>query len=102
MLVECCAGEQSFALQPSLMLRGGVFLRSAGCVFNDLSDAGYDKQIELTKNTPLASSQIRRTWAMLTLVSLLVGGQQHMHNATPIEVQHPSCNNGLALYTAVM
>ncbi len=41
-----------------LFLIGAIFMRAAGCIVNDLWDRDLDKQVERTKNRPLASGRI--------------------------------------------
>lgn len=44
----------------------GVFLtRSAGCAINDVADAKFDKDVERTKNRPIASGVISKTGALI-------------------------------------
>ena len=42
----------------SLFFLGSVLMRSAGCIVNDISDKEFDKQVERTKNRPIASNKI--------------------------------------------
>ena len=41
-----------------LFLLGSVFMRSAGCIVNDIADKNFDKNVERTKNRPIASGKI--------------------------------------------
>ena len=41
-----------------LFFLGSVFMRSAGCIFNDIVDKDFDKKVERTKNRPIASGKI--------------------------------------------
>jgi len=41
-----------------LFFIGSVFMRSAGCIINDIVDRNYDKKILRTKNRPIASGKI--------------------------------------------
>ncbi len=50
---------------------GAVFMRSAGCVVNDLWDRDFDKQVERTKSRPLASGELKPYQAMVFLFILL-------------------------------
>ena len=34
------------------------FMRSAGCIVNDIVDKNFDKKVERTKNRPIASGKI--------------------------------------------
>tara|TARA_B100000579_G_scaffold282623_1_gene234051 strand:+ start:1 stop:810 length:810 start_codon:yes stop_codon:yes gene_type:complete len=41
-----------------LFFLGSVFMRSAGCIVNDIVDRNFDKKVERTKNRPIASGKI--------------------------------------------
>ena len=41
-----------------LFFLGSVFMRSAGCIINDISDKELDKKVFRTKNRPIASGKI--------------------------------------------
>ena len=41
-----------------LFFMGSVFMRSAGCIVNDIIDKEYDKKVFRTRNRPLASEKI--------------------------------------------
>ena len=56
-----------------LFFLGSVLMRSAGCIVNDIVDKDFDKQVERTKNRPIASGVIslkRSFFYVLTLCSL--------------------------------
>ena len=60
-----------------LFFLGSVFMRSAGCIFNDIVDIEIDKKVKRTKNRPLASGKITvgRSYLyiiLLCLTSLLI------------------------------
>ena len=42
----------------ALFILGSLFMRSAGCIVNDIFDRDFDKKVERTKNRPLASGKI--------------------------------------------
>ena len=44
-----------FVLYLILFFFGAVLMRSAGCIFNDIVDKDFDKQVKRTKKRPLAS-----------------------------------------------
>jgi 4-hydroxybenzoate polyprenyltransferase len=50
---------------------GAVLMRSAGCVINDLWDQELDRQVERTKNRPLAAKEITVPHALIFLGILL-------------------------------
>ena len=41
-----------------LFFLGSIFMRSAGCIINDIADKELDKKVERTKNRPIASNKI--------------------------------------------
>ena len=41
-----------------LFFLGSVFMRSAGCIVNDILDKEFDKKVIRTKNRPIASGKI--------------------------------------------
>ena len=60
-----------------LFFLGSVFMRSAGCIINDIADKEFDKKVSRTKNRPIASGKISVTLglfyaAILCLSALLV------------------------------
>jgi 4-hydroxybenzoate polyprenyltransferase len=50
---------------------GTLLMRSAGCVMNDLADAGYDRHVERTRDRPLATGAVSRAEAVM-LAGILV------------------------------
>jgi 4-hydroxybenzoate polyprenyltransferase len=60
---------------PKLMLlfaAGAVVMRTAGCVFNDIVDRKFDREVERTRMRPLASGEVSLTEAAVLLVLLLI------------------------------
>lgn len=51
---------------------GAIFMRSAGCIINDLLDVNFDKNVKRTKNRPLASNAISRYQALIILTANLL------------------------------
>ena len=41
-----------------LFFLGSVFMRSAGCIFNDIVDKEFDKKVKRTKSRPIAAGKI--------------------------------------------
>ena len=41
-----------------LFFLGSVLMRSAGCIFNDIVDKDYDKNVKRTKDRPIAAGKI--------------------------------------------
>ena len=49
---------------------GSVFMRSAGCIVNDIVDKDFDKKVQRTKKRPIASGIISVHKSLLYIVSL--------------------------------
>ncbi len=56
----------------ALFACGAIFMRSAGCIINDLVDRKLDAQVERTRNRPLASGAISVNQAITILLFLLL------------------------------
>ena len=41
-----------------LFFLGSIFMRSAGCIVNDILDRIFDKKVSRTKNRPIASGKV--------------------------------------------
>ncbi|KAI1730970.1 ubiA prenyltransferase family domain-containing protein [Ditylenchus destructor] len=65
------AGQLPSLYMLSLFGAGAFFMRSAGCVINDLWDRDFDKNVERTKIRPLASGELSEKQAVVLLSSLL-------------------------------
>ncbi len=50
---------------------GSVVMRAGGCVINDYADRNFDKQVERTRDRPLATKAIDETEALLLFAILL-------------------------------
>ena len=57
----------------SIFILGTVFMRSAGCVANDILDRKFDSFVARTKLRPLANQSIHVRNAIFLLVTLLLG-----------------------------
>lgn len=55
----------------ALFALGAIVMRSAGCIINDLCDRDFDKQVERTKDRPLANGELKPSQAIATLFLLL-------------------------------
>ncbi len=53
-----------------LFFLGSVFMRSAGCIFNDIVDKNYDKKVKRTKQRPIASGKISVQQSILYVLIL--------------------------------
>jgi 4-hydroxybenzoate polyprenyltransferase len=54
-----------------LFLAGSFFMRSAGCIINDMLDCKFDQKVSRTKNRPLANKVLPFELALLLLCVLL-------------------------------
>lgn len=57
-----------------LCILGAVIMRGAGCVYNDLVDYKYDKQVARTKSRPLPAGDVTKGQAKKFLFLLLIAG----------------------------
>jgi len=57
----------------TIFILGTVFMRSAGCVANDILDRKFDSFVTRTKLRPLANQSISVTNAFFLLITLLLG-----------------------------
>ncbi|MFK7968180.1 MAG: 4-hydroxybenzoate octaprenyltransferase [Rickettsiaceae bacterium] len=55
----------------AILFVGSILARSAGCIINDFFDKDFDRQVERTKNRPLANNTISTSLAFIILVLLL-------------------------------
>ena len=53
-----------------LFFLGSVFMRSAGCIFNDIVDKDFDKKVNRTKTRPIASGKISVKHSMIYVLIL--------------------------------
>ena len=53
-----------------LFFLGSVFMRSAGCIFNDIVDRDFDKKVDRTKQRPIASGKISILNASIYIILL--------------------------------
>jgi 4-hydroxybenzoate polyprenyltransferase len=58
----------------SLFFFGSLFMRSAGCVINDILDREFDQKTARTKSRPLASGEVSLIEALILLAVLLILG----------------------------
>lgn len=55
-----------------IFLLGVFFMRSAGCVVNDIADRKFDDKVKRTKNRPLAQKQLPVVNALILFVVLML------------------------------
>tara|TARA_A100001015_G_scaffold312264_1_gene417097 strand:+ start:35 stop:892 length:858 start_codon:yes stop_codon:yes gene_type:complete len=65
-------GTDFFIYYLILFFLGSVFMRSAGCIFNDIVDKDFDKKVTRTKNRPIASGKISVIHSLFYVVLLCV------------------------------
>lgn len=53
-----------------LFFLGSVFMRSAGCIFNDIVDKDFDKKVTRTKQRPIAAEKIKVLHAFIYVIAL--------------------------------
>ena len=53
-----------------LFFLGSIFMRSAGCIINDILDRKFDKKVSRTRNRPIASGEISVSLGLFYAVSL--------------------------------
>ena len=51
---------------------GSLFMRSTGCIINDIFDRNIDKEVERTKNRPIAKGEVSVKQAVYFIVILLL------------------------------
>ncbi len=56
----------------TLIIAGAIFTSGAGCIANDLWDINIDRQVERTKNRPLAKGTVQKKKAFLLLLLMLL------------------------------
>jgi 4-hydroxybenzoate polyprenyltransferase len=56
----------------ALFALGAVVMRGAGCIINDICDREFDKQVERTKNRPLANGALTVRQALCLLAFLML------------------------------
>ena len=57
-----------------LFFIGSILMRGAGCTWNDFLDKDFDKNVDRTKNRPLASGKISTKHAIIFLIFQLILG----------------------------
>jgi len=64
------SGLNNYFFYGILFFLGSVFMRSAGCIANDIVDKKFDKLVERTKNRPIASEKISVRIAVFYVIIL--------------------------------
>ena len=63
-------GIDQFIYYMILFFCGSVLMRSAGCIVNDIIDKDFDRNVERTKNRPIASGKITTKLALIYSIIL--------------------------------
>ncbi|CAO5681961.1 MAG: 4-hydroxybenzoate octaprenyltransferase [Holosporales bacterium] len=63
---------REFIFKSLLFLIGAIFLRTVGCIVNDICDRNFDRFVERTKNRPLACGALTVKQALIFLFICLV------------------------------
>ena len=64
-------GDMSLYLKHIILFFfGSVLMRSAGCIFNDIADKDFDKQVIRTRERPIASGKISVFAAFIYIIFL--------------------------------
>ena len=70
-LVSASSNIFQFIMLSSIFTVGAVAMRGAGCIINDIVDRNIDKEVERTKDRPVASGELSISQAMKPLTLLL-------------------------------
>ena len=65
-------GIKNFTYWLIIFFLGSFFMRSAGCIINDIVDRNFDKSVQRTKFRPIASNRISIIEALLLLCFFLL------------------------------
>jgi len=63
-------GFEKYIFYLILFFLGSVLMRSAGCIVNDIVDKDFDKNVERTKNRPIASGKLTVKTAVIYSIIL--------------------------------
>ena len=55
-----------------LFFMGSVFMRSAGCIVNDIVDKKFDQKVERTKSRPIASGKVSNFLGIVYVLILVL------------------------------
>lgn len=73
-LAETKPTLETLVFYATVFLIGSVFLRGAGCIWNDVLDQDFDKQVERCKTRPIARGAVNTKQAMLFLFGTFFAG----------------------------
>ena len=85
-----------------LFFLGSVFMRSAGCIINDIADKEFDKKVSRTKNRPIASGKISVTLGLLYAAILCLSALLVLINFNKLTIILAFCSMPLAFTYPLM
>ena len=85
-----------------LFFLGSVFMRSAGCIINDIADKEFDKKVSRTKNRPIASGKISIILGLLYATILCLSALIVLINFNKLTIILAFCSMPLAFTYPLM
>ena len=85
-----------------LFFLGSVFMRSAGCIVNDIADKEYDKKVSRTKNRPIASGKVSVILGLSYVIILCFSALLVLINFNKITIILAFCSMPLAFTYPLM
>ena len=85
-----------------LFFLGSVFMRSAGCIINDIADKEFDKKVSRTKNRPIASGKISIILGLLYAAILCLSALIVLINFNKLTIILAFCSMPLAFTYPLM
>ena len=85
-----------------LFFLGSVFMRSAGCIINDIADKEFDKKVSRTMNRPIASGKISVTLGLFYAVILCLSALLVLINFNRLTIILAFCSMPLAFTYPLM
>jgi len=79
-----------------LFFFGSIFMRSAGCIINDIADKEFDKKVSRTKNRPIASDKISVTLGLIYAAILCLSALIVLINFNKLTIILAFCSMPLA------
>jgi 4-hydroxybenzoate polyprenyltransferase len=85
-----------------LFFLGSIFMRSAGCIINDIADKEFDKKVSRTKNRPIASDKISVTLGLIYASILCLSALVVLINFNKLTIILAFCSMPLAFTYPLM
>tara|TARA_S200000501_G_C20692520_1_gene685781 strand:- start:83 stop:952 length:870 start_codon:yes stop_codon:yes gene_type:complete len=86
----------------TLFFLGSIFMRSAGCIVNDIVDKEFDKKVYRTKNRPIASGEISIMQGLIYVIILCLCALLVLINFNKITIILAFCSMPLAFSYPLM